>query len=644
MRFHSRYPLLQLWSGDALQIVDAQTLSVARVEVCITEPTGGAGMVDLVFADRDRIAVVPFVRIDPSSLVQRERTPMIWPAAARILGADKLSAIEERVLPWLQALVLARQQQCDVVRYFADAGFTRIYDAARTARFLGAARYDTVMPALAPYVYAARFSSERSVGIVDAYGASGAAMLRTRATDVRADLRSAERDALAAQWFGAPAFGDVTGTYDVVVAPADAPLQARAVQITLDAEDENARVIPVASSVPIDILVSFDPEDAPVARTFSVRSNVRRALRGLTSAPVPAAAGGSSGSILLLMREDFERAPDADVEEAALLASRLRGEGFLVDVRAPSGVADTYHPDIVHAFALMGDAIEGVLGRMRRRGTPIVANPNLGAAPQEAIWGPDILAAVYARAMDDAVLADHLDLVRLRKLITDASTPATKPIPGLAYVDVALVASEPERSHLREVLGFRGESVPYAPVFSGDVRTGADIASLTGTAPFILVHAPVDWRTNIPMLAAAAAELGLPLVIAGPPVNFGCLRHSVHVAPELIIHLPSVDEAELDALYRSAHVFADVAWGPQGLQRLARAVASGCRLLVSQASWARSIWDGAVSADPGSAESITAALERAWSASAPPAPRSGADLFSASIFAYSRAVAARQPA
>jgi hypothetical protein len=146
------------------------------------------------------------------------------------------------------------------------------------------------------------------------------------------------------------------------------------------------------------------------------------------------------------------------------------------------------------------------------------------------------------------------------------------------------------------------------------------------------------------MLAFAAAQHRVPLVIAGPLVNFACLRYAAQIAPELIIHVPSVDEAELDALYRSAHVFADVTWGPQGLQRLARAVASGCRMLVSQASWARSIWDGAVSADPGSAESITAALERAWSASAPPAPRSGADLFSASIFAYSRAVAARQPA
>lgn len=644
MRFHSRYPLLQLWSGEGWAIVDASTLSVARLEPVVGDSVSGGAVLDLIFTDVDRVAVIPFLRIDPYSVVQVERTPMIWPSAARALGLEKLRAIEQQVLPWLRSLALARQQNDEAVRIFSGENHQSLYEAARSAGFLGATRYDALMPAFAPYVYAARFSPERSIGIVDDCGANGAAMLRARAMDVRADLRSAERNALAAQWFGATIFGDITGPFDVVVAPIETSVQPRLVQIDLDAEADNARVVSVASSVPLDVLVSFDPEDAPVARTFSVRSNLRRDTRGLTSAPVQTAAGGSSGSILLLMREDFERAPNADVEEATLLATRLRGEGFSVDVRAPLDVTDTYHADLVHAFALSGEPTEILLRRLHERGVPIVANPNLGAAPQESVWGPEILAAVYARAMDDAILADHLDLVRLRKLSTDVSTPAAKPVPALAYVDVVLVASEAERTHLCDVLRFRAESVPYAPVFSGDIRPSADIASLVGAAPFVFAHAPVGWRTNIPMLATAAAQHRVPLVIAGPLVDFACLRYAAQIAPELIIYLPSVDEAELDALYRSAHVFADVAWGPQGLQRLARAVASGCRLLVSQASWAKSIWDGAVSADPGSAESMAAALERAWSAAAAPAPRSGADLFSASIFAYSRAIAARQPA
>jgi hypothetical protein len=100
----------------------------------------------------------------------------------------------------------------------------------------------------------------------------------------------------------------------------------------------------------------------------------------------------------------------------------------------------------------------------------------------------------------------------------------------------------------------------------------------------------------------------------------------------------------LDALYRCAHVYADVSWGPQGLHRLARAAASGCRLLVSQPSWAHTVWTEAVSADPASVASVTSALAQAWAAPPAPADVSGADLFSASIFAYSKAVAARQPA
>jgi len=644
MRFHSRYPLLQFWSGADLNAISARSLGVARLEPVIRDSVSGSAILDLVFFDGERTAVVPFILVDRDSLVQRERTPIVWPEAIRAAGIEALLEIEGRLFPWLYSLTLARQQNAEAIRTFTDTAARDVFDAARSAGFLGAARYDELLPTFAPYVYAARFChEERSVGIVDSGGANGAAMLSNRAR-VRADLRSAERNALASMWFGTPLFGEVIGAYDIVAAPHNCAAEARDVRITLDDADERRRIVSVASAVPLDVLISFDPEDAPVARTFSVRSNAQLTLRAVFNEHVAPAAGGSSGNILMLMREDFERAPDADVDEARALASRLTAEGFSVELRAPSTVNHEYRPDLLHAFTVAGTSVENVLARMHAAGVPIVANPNTGPAPHEAVWGPDVVSAAYARAFDDGVLAELVDLIYLRKLSTEHSTPAASAVPGLAYVDVAIVAADAEQRLLHDALGFKGKAVSYAPGYSGQVRPADDIREIAGARPFVLVHAPVDWRTNIAPLAAAAAKLDIPVVVAGPLVNFACLRYAAQLAPELIVHVPRPSEAELEALYRSAGVYADVSWGPQGLGRLARAVASGCRLLVSRASFASDGWPGAAVADPASAPSISDALERAWSAPAPAVTSSGPDLFSASIFAYSKAVAARQPA
>lgn len=644
MRFHSRYPLLQCWTGPKLELVRRGMLSVARLEPVVGDAVSGGGVLDLVFSDGVRTAVVPFIRVEPYALLQRERTPLVWPTAMRALRPDVLLEIEREVLPWLQSLALARQQNAEVIRTFAGSEARDLFDAARSAGLLGAARYDELLAPLAPYVYAARFCEQRSVAIVDDCGANGAAVLCGRVSRVRADLKSDERNALASAWFGASIFGKVSGTYDVVAAPHDCVVEACGVRITLDAQDENARVVSVASAVPLDVMVSFDPEDAPVARTFSVRSNLQHELRNVQEQQVAAVAGGSSGAILLLMREDFERAPDADVDEAHGLASRLKAEGFDVELRTPSTVDERSRPDLVHAFTVAGSAVESTLAGMRAAGVPIVASPTIGPAPQEAAWGPDVVSAAYARSGDDGVLAEFLDLITLRKLTTEGATPAPPRLAALRHVDAALVTSEAELRLLRDHLGFAGDAVSYAPAVSNTSHRPADIASLVGAGQFVLIHAPVDWRTNLPLVACAAAQERIPLVIAGPMVNFLCFRHAAQLAPEFLVHVPKADEAELDALYRAARVYADVSWGPQGYGRLARAAVSGCRLVVSGASFAGSLWPGSAVADPASPASILTALRHAWNAPEPPPPAPGPDLFAASIFAYSKAIAARQPA
>lgn len=644
MRFHARYPLLQLWLPRSQALMRRENLAFARFEPVLTDGVHGAGLLDLVFTDGICIAVLPFVSVQSTFLLQRERTPVIWPSAARILGYDTLDALEDEILPWLQARALARQENEEVLREFARSEIRETVRAAREAGFLGAARYDDLLPAFAPYIYAARFSQAASVCVQDESGANGAVFLSAIAQSVRADLRDAARNDLAASWFGLNLFGDATGDADVAIGSREFASRAHVASITLDARNADSRIVEVASAVPADILVSFDPEDAPLARVFSVRSNVQMQSRPATPAPSAEAAGGSSGTILMLMREDFERAPDADVDEARNLASRLRAEGFTVELRSPSQMQQDDRADLVHAFGVSDPATPPVLQRMRDRGVPVVANANLGATPQEAAWGPNIMSALFARAADESLLEEYLDLVALRRLSSEQSAIAASASHSLKYVDVALVCGAAEEGALREREAFTGEAVHYTPAGANSAVEADDITTLTGTKDFAFAHAPIDWRTNAPLLARIAAARGIPLVLAGPVVDVACLRYALAAAPEFVIHVPNPTEGELEALYRAARLYADVSWSPKGLSRLVRAARSGCRLLLSKGSFAPDLWPSAPAADPGSLQAIDAAFAQAWNAPPSVNPPAGPDLFAASILAYFKAIAARAPA
>ncbi|HKU69054.1 MAG TPA: hypothetical protein VJP85_14885 [Candidatus Baltobacteraceae bacterium] len=646
MRFHSHYPLLQLWRSTRGQsLIRADKLSAARFEPTIENAAGGGALLDLVFSDGEQIAVVPYIRVQPVFLLQHERTPLVWPSAARSAGRDVLLEIERLLLPWLQSLTLARQQNEEAVRIFGDASASSLFARARDDGFIGAARYAEIMPALAPYVYAARLCGGQTVAVADPYGANGAAMLAARAATVFADLGSTERNTFANAWFGTAMFGDTpVSAADVVIAGHDdLRCDARVARITLDSEETGAHHVRIAAAVPAEVLVSFDPDDAPVVRTISVRSNVLHDLRRPIDPPAAAPAGGSSGRILMLLREGFERAPDADVDEARSLASRLRAEGFTVEFASPATVGGERAADLVHAIGLCA-GMDKALEPIRRAGVPIVANAGFGSAGDEAAWGPEIMSAAWGRAYDDAMLAEYLDLIALRKLAMEKPGEGSPVAAALRHVDVVLAAAPAQETQLREVYGFERDIVRYAPAPAFEGCAAADVTALVGNAPFAFVHAPVQWRMNLPLLACAAAEQGIPLVVAGPVVDVAALRAASRLAPELVMHLAAPDDAQVEALYRSARVYADVSWAPQGLSRIARAAASGCRLLLSRTLYAAELSPGACGVDAASLESVAAGLAQAWSLPQPAPVQGGGDLFTAAIFAYSKALAARQPA
>jgi hypothetical protein len=619
----------------------ADTLAFARLEATIANDSLGGGVVDLVFLDGQHVAVLPFIHVQVGYVFQRESSPMVWPAASRALGAAIIAQLEDAVLPWLEARLLARYSGADGLRAFKGEPERELFDSAAGAGLIGAAPYRDLLPPFAPYVYAARFAQGRSIGIRDTRGANGAAMLAGLAKNVRADLTDVRRNELCRRWFGSEIFGEIETPCEVALSP-DGTLAAQDVQIVLNETPQNGNaLISVAAPVPTDLMVSFDPQDAPVVQRFSVHAKTGMAAREIAPAPQAGASGGSSGAILLLLREGYERAPDGDVDEALTLAQRLRAEGFTVDVRTPSSYDPQAHVDLVHAFGVADATLPGTLQGLRERGVPVVLTPHMPVNFREAVWGPQIVNAVYQRCADDGSLDEYLELIAARKLNNPSEPPPAPAAAALAAADVVLVNTQAEERRLRETQGFAREAVRYVPCPAAP-QPLAPIGAITGLREFVLLHAPMEARSNFRLFSRAAATLGMPVVAVGNVVSPAEVRGATAAAPELIAHFPAVTDGELESLYRTARVYADVSWAPRGLHRVGRAALAGCRLVVSSAGPGPQFFPSAYSADPASVQSMQTALQAAWTSARPQALPTGPDLFSAAVYAYSKADARRR--
>lgn len=617
MRQHRRYPLLAPWQDAAVlkDVVRPEHLAFARLEPAL-RGVAGALMLDLVFMHGECVAVIPAIEVQSNLVARRESSPFIWPRSALCIGHAAASAIEETVLPWIEARSFERALNGELIRTFGDASSQHIFDKARHAGFPGAAPYERVLLAVAPYVYAQRFAGGASVGINDSRGAFGAVLLARSALRVRAGLGDEELNEFARRWFGCDLFGDPAGTYDVAVCEAaSAPLDAP-VRLNLDMTAEHQ--VQIATPVPLDVMVSFDVEDAPPARSFAVACEVERELREsrLTAAH---AQGGSSGRILMMLRDGWDRAPDADTDEAQVLAALLRAEGFSVDVRAASQ-SDPQGYDLVHAVGLTFAAqFQGPLTRAHAQGVPAVVTAGVPDWLAEGAWGTAVVPQIFTLAKDETAFEDYLAMLAQRKLLAPGVELRGEPYQGYerAARDVlalagAVIASGSREEEVLRALGFAG-TVLHIPAILPPAAAADPETWRLGTTPFVLCHAPIEPRCNQALLVRAAAQSGLPLVVAGPIVDlayYGSLRE---YAGTNVRFIDEPSPAEREALYRSARVYADVSWGGFGLHRTAHAAASGCALVVPRGAYAAALWrEGVWQADPADEKSIALALGDAW--------------------------------
>lgn len=619
MRYHDSFAYLP--SSDAAtlsQLVCAENVAVARLEPAHRQLRQTA-MLDIVWASADRVAVVTGIVIDGAMISDRENTPLIWPRFAyESVDHEQLLNVQTEVEYWLFSHAVGKQLR-EPALWMRRPEFASAFEFARESGFAGAIPYAELLQELAPYVYAANLSRGKRVAVRDLRGANGATLLTRHAVSVCADLGSAGRNAAARRWFGRDIFGETTSDTEVAIS-ADGSLRGKFATVDLCGNGSGRR-IDIARPVPVEVMISFDPDDSESAAHFHVEAP-SPALRSIAGHGRSAAIGGSSGVIALALRDDAARAGDADSDDALELARRLRGEGFDVRVGTPAQLAASItQADLVHISSLAyPHQMLPLLRAARDAGKPVVARTNLADVSAGPAWGMALAHITNRLAADEVGLRELLGLFAKRRLETDNANPKyQEPYDGyerdvrdaLSLCDAVLVSGTEEEQFVRS-RGYTRTTHVAGPIATDPVDPAA-IEHIAATGEFVLAHAPIDARANPFFVMRAAREAGLPLVFAGPVIGPDVYMLLREFADETVTFALNASPAEIAALYRSARVFADVGWASMGGHRLAQAALSGASLVCSNTDYYARLWGpGIRTADPASIDSIARALRGAW--------------------------------
>jgi len=152
-------------------------------------------------------------------------------------------------------------------------------------------------------------------------------------------------------------------------------------------------------------------------------------------------------------------------------------------------------------------------------------------------------------------------------------------------------------------------------------ESGEAVGAWVGTDPFVLVHAPIWPEANQLLLVRAAAQVGVPMVVAGPVADVAYAERLREFAPEGVVLIGEPPPAALATLYRSAAVFADAAWTARGHGRVATAAAWGAAIVRSQARWVDLPETEQWAVDPADLRSVARGIGEAWDAALRSDPR-----------------------
>lgn len=599
--------------GSIGDLVRAEYLAYARFETAFSHKYDG--LIDLVFSDGRRIAVVPWLMIDGLMLLEAEVSPIIWPTPALALDPDVVDAIECRIEPWLRGRVIARFENAGDDRYFTnDPSLRELVGFAREQGWVGATASAQVLLDIAPHVYAVRFAKDARVLVAGRGAANGGALLAREASSIAIELDDDAVVQRAKQWFGIDAFTKSRpAACDLYVGPRRSVESRTAVFLDEPADDAEVR-IPIATPLPIEITVSFDLDDAAEAGAFAVRAVPRPARPSHVSVPAP--TGGSGGRIALVAREDILRARDSDTEAVVSLHAMLAAEGFNAEITTPSHFhAEAY--DLVHVFGWrFARAIRDEIASAVERDRPVVWTPYADDPSGELLAGLVTLPKLLQSSTDEILRYEYLEALARRRLVHDEPLPdfASDAIELAKAARVAFVTCPREEEHLRNRFKFTGQGLVLPAVASG-TNTTEDATWVTGYSDFVLLASPIAPAANVYLAARGAIRAQLPFIVCGDVVDaayYTALR-AVLGRQGMWVPAGSLSEEARRSLFARAKVTVDVPWAGTGLQRLATAACAGSAIVASSSGYAADVWAESVClADPASEESIAAAILRAW--------------------------------
>jgi hypothetical protein len=587
VRIHRAFPDLQPWASLTDRVREFATvdhLVAARIEP-VTRGREPAALLDLTFVVGDASLTIPLISIDLAQLDVREVDPLVFPAAyAGVLDDARAHAFVERLVPDLERRAHAGGFAREEVIAYGDLA---LFERARAEGLFGAAPLTRSIPAVAAAVYARRFARNARVLAYGPLAAQSAAFVRGLAASVVADGADGTT---AADWYGIAGGRPNDDGYDLAIGAGVAPARA-STTVRTDAGAPGLRVIAV-EPLPGDLLLSFDPDDGAPAASFAVQTEREPFRRDAAAIEVPR-SGGSAGRIALVVRPDGLRVPDSDTDEAAALAEYLRGEGFTAEIVASVDALAASAPDLVHLFGVRpgGFALD-VAAWTRDRNVPLAVHAYSEEPAQGGHWGTLVAPYCFGYSADDRSVTSYLDLLGRRAVEVDgvAATAAFAPAAVglddgnrvLRSADIVFVQSERERAAVERVrpAGLTLVVPPLPLLLAGEEPVGV----VTGHDPFIFVHAPIGPMHNQLIVARAAAEVGMALVLAGPvedPAYAERLRE--FAASTRFVGRPSA--GALAVLYRTAAIVADAAWVTRGHARLATAAAAGAAIVVSSARW-----------------------------------------------------------
>ncbi len=610
MRTHRTHELLPPWSvGTA--VLDPARLAVVRVDPVLRQRRP-ALVLDFMLSGEDGTTVIPLVLVDPATVVERDRDPLIFPAGTPGDEAFAL-ALGERILPHLERLVLAGEPFAEHVVRFGESA---CFDAARAAGCFGAAPLREALARLAPYRYARRFARGRTVRIDAPDAVGGWALLRALGT---AGVAAARRDPAALAWYGeAP---EAAGRADVAIVAAGADPGDAACVLRLDPGEAGCSLVEVVDPLALDVGISFDPAEGPVRRWFVVERAPEPAARHRLAEEAYAAAGGSGGRVAVVLgRADALVRPGADTDEARALVAALSAEGF--DALLAEAPDEARGADLVHLIGTRdGRRARTVVDAARRAGVPVAVHAHDDDAAAGGWWGAEVSRYCFEYGADERDVATYLGMLAKRAVSVGparADAPFAPPEAGsddaaaaLRDASIVFAASEEEAETIRRRSG-RSAGVLVVPPLA-PAASSVPIGWLVGADPFALVEAPIGPLGNQLLVARCAADAGIPLVVTGPVADASYLeRVREFGGPGLILLAGPAFAAAGPALRAAAAVVVDAAWVGEGGSRLAAAARLGTRMVLADHRPFAAPGVRVRRFDPADAGALTRALGEAW--------------------------------